>query len=130
MEEVWPVGVFASVDAGLGVHLEVARELGVPTIQLHAPAPATRTNENAARFLSQLDEYGLRLTAVFGGFDGESYADIPTTKRTVGLVPVETRQARTQEMKEIADFARQLGCRRRRAAPGLHSARSGRSGRI
>jgi hypothetical protein len=35
--EKWPIGVFASVDAGLGVKLEVAHDLGVPTIQLHAP---------------------------------------------------------------------------------------------
>jgi len=106
----WPIGVFASVDAGLGVKLEVARELGVPTIQLHAPHRATRTQANADAFLAKLKEYGIRLTAVFGGFDGESYADIPTVDRTVGLVPPETRAARLAEMKEISDFAKLLGC--------------------
>jgi sugar phosphate isomerase/epimerase len=102
--------VFASVDAGLGVKLEVAHELGVPTIQLHAPEKATRTPENAAAFLARLQDLGIRLTAVFGGFDGESYADIPTTQHTVGLVPLDTRAARTAEMKEIADFAHHLKC--------------------
>jgi sugar phosphate isomerase/epimerase len=109
--EKWPVGVFTSIDAGLGVKLEVARELGVPTIQLHAPAASTRTPENAKNFLAKLKEAGITLTAVFGGFEGESYADIPTVSRTVGLVPRETRAARTQEMKEISDFAKLLGCR-------------------
>lgn len=108
--EKWPIGVFASIDAGLGVKLEVARELGVPTIQLHAPAPATRTPEHAKAFLGRLKEAGITLTAVFGGFEGESYADIPTVVKTVGLVPPETRTARTKEMKEISDFARLLGC--------------------
>ena len=108
--EIWPIGVFASIDAGLGVKLEVARELGVPTIQLHAPAQRTRTPEQAELFLARLKEAGIALTAVFGGFDGESYADIPTVERTVGLVPRETRAARTREMKEIADFARLLRC--------------------
>lgn len=108
--EKWPIGVFTSVDAGLGVKLEVAHELGVPTIQLHAPAKATRTQENADKFLARLNELGITLTAVFGGFEGESYADIPTVSRTVGLVPPETRAARTQEMKEIADFAKMLKC--------------------
>lgn len=108
--EKWPIGVFTSVDAGLGVKLEVAHELGVPTIQLHAPAKATRTQENADRFLARLAELGITLTAVFGGFEGESYADIPTVSKTVGLVPPETRAARTQEMKEIADFAKMLKC--------------------
>ena len=106
----WPIGVFTSVDAGLGVKLEVASELKIPTIQLHAPHQATRTKENADRFLARLKELGIRLTCVFGGFEGESYADIPTVSRTVGLVPPETRAARTKEMKEIADFAKLLGC--------------------
>ncbi len=108
--EKWPIGVFASVDAGLGVKLEIASELGVPTIQLHAPAKETRTGENARAFAARLDELGIRLTCVFGGFVGESYASIPETQRTVGLVPAVTRAQRTQEMKEIADFARVLGC--------------------
>ncbi len=106
----WEVGVFASIDAGLGVHLDVARELGVPTIQLHAPHAETRTAEKAQEFLDKLSEYGIRLTAVFGGFEGESYQDIPTVEQTVGLVPPETRAARLEEMKEISDFARLLKC--------------------
>jgi sugar phosphate isomerase/epimerase len=108
--EKWPLGVFASIDAGLGVQLDVARELGVPTIQLHAPHRETRTAENARRFLVRLGELGIRLTAVFGGFEGESYADIPTVVRTVGLVPPATRAARLAEMKEIAEFSRLLNC--------------------
>jgi sugar phosphate isomerase/epimerase len=108
--------VFASIDAGLGVKLEVAQELGVPTIQLHAPQKATRTSEHAEQFLAQLGELGIKITVVFGGFEGESYADIPTCQRTVGLVPPETRAQRTQELKEIADFARLLGV----SAVGLH----------
>lgn len=106
----WPIGVFTSVDAGLGVKLEVAHELGVPTIQLHAPAQQTRTPAHAERFLKRLNDLGITLTVVFGGFEGESYADIPTVSRTVGLVPPETRAERTREMKEIADFAKLLGC--------------------
>ncbi len=53
---------------------------------------------------------------VFGGFEGESYADIPAVARTVGLVPPATRAARLAEMMEISDFARVLGV----AAVGLH----------
>lgn len=114
--EKWPVGVFASIDAGLGVKLEVAHELGVPTIHLHAPHRSTRTEEHAQRFLEQLASMGITITVVFGGFEGESYANIPTVARTVGLVPPATRDARTQEMHEIADFAHLLGCK----ALGLH----------
>ena len=106
----WEIGVFASIDAGLGVNLDVVRELDVPTIQLHAPHTETRTKESATRFLSRLAENKLRLTAVFGGFEGESYDDIPAVERTVGLVPLATRAARLAEMKQISDFTQLLQC--------------------
>lgn len=106
--EKWPLGVFASIDAGLGVKLEVAHDLGVPTLHLHAPTAENRTPQAAESFLAQLGDYRMRVTAVFGGFEGESYADIPTVARTVGLAPPATRAARLAEMKEIADFAARL----------------------
>ncbi len=105
----WPIGVFASIDAGLGVRLDVARELGVPTVHLHTPHRESRTPQRAAEFQRRLDELGIRVTCVFAGFDGESYADIPTVVRTVGLVPPETRRERAAELREIADFAKLLG---------------------
>jgi sugar phosphate isomerase/epimerase len=108
--EKWPIGVFASIDAGLGVHLDVAQELGVPTVQLHSPHAHNRNPAAAENFLKRCDRAGIRVTAVFGGFEGESYADIPTTARTVGLVPESTRAARLKEMKEVADFAQALDC--------------------
>ncbi|MBX3416019.1 MAG: sugar phosphate isomerase/epimerase [Pirellulaceae bacterium] len=109
--EKWPIGVFASIDAGLGVHLSVAQDLGISTIQLHAPHANNRNPQSAQQFLGELAKLGIQLTAVFGGFDGESYADIPTVERTVGLVPTDTRAERLAEMKEISDFARLLECK-------------------
>ncbi len=106
----WPIGVFASVDAGLGVAWDVIAQLRVPTIQLHAPHPEKRNQESANSFRGQLDDMGVKCTAVFGGFEGESYADIPTVVRTVGLVPEQTRHSRLEEMFQIADFANWLGC--------------------
>ncbi len=106
----WPIGVFTSIDAGLGVELPVAKELGIPTIQIHAPHAGNRGQATAAEILERLAEFKIEVTAVFGGFDGESYADIPTVENTVGLVPPATREARLAEMKQISDFARMLDC--------------------
>ena len=89
--EKWPIGVFTSIDAGLGVHLEVAQDLGVPTVQIHSPHQHNRNPAAAEKFMERCEKAGIRVTAVFGGFDGESYADIPTTTRTVGLMPESTR---------------------------------------
>ncbi|WP_164102024.1 sugar phosphate isomerase/epimerase family protein [Candidatus Laterigemmans baculatus] len=108
--EKWPIGVFASVDAGLGVRWEVIRDLKVPTIQLHAPHVESRIPAKASELRRQLESMDVTLTAVFGGFEGESYADIPTVERTIGLVPKATRAERLEEMKQIADFAHALSC--------------------
>ena len=95
----WPIGAFTSIDAGFGVHLDVVRGLNIPTIQLHAPHQASRTKQLATDFKDKLDQFGLELTAVFGGFDGESYETIEIVQQRCGLVPAETRQSRLQEMK-------------------------------
>ena len=50
MKPKWPLGVFASIDAGLGVNLNVAKELGVTTVQLHTPHAASRTPKRIAEF--------------------------------------------------------------------------------
>ena len=104
----WPIGVFTSVDHGLGVHLEVAKELKIPTVQLHAPSKEKRNQKDADEFIAKCD--GIQVTAVFGGFTGESYADIATTARTVGLVPQDTREERVGIFKEVSDFAAMLKC--------------------
>ena len=107
--EMWPIGVFTSIDTGLGVRLDVARELGVSTIHLHAPSRQQREPHRVRELKARFAELRLAVTTVFAGFEGESYADIPTTQRTVGLVPEETRATRLAEMREISDFAHALG---------------------
>jgi sugar phosphate isomerase/epimerase len=105
--EPWAIGVFTSVDAGLGVSLDGVKQLGVPTVHLHAPHGATR--QEPARVKRMFADADVTVTVVFAGFPGESYADIPTVKETVGLVPEATAAERLQETREIADFARAIG---------------------
>ncbi|MEM9412482.1 MAG: sugar phosphate isomerase/epimerase family protein [Planctomycetota bacterium] len=112
----WEIGAFCSIDAGLGVHLEVVKELGIPTIQLHAPHQNRRSQSAADDFRIRVADLGIQVTAVFGGFDDESYESIDIVKNSVGLVPPESRASRLAEMKEISDFARWLGC----SVVGLH----------
>lgn len=107
--EKWSVGVFASIDAGLGVKLEVARDLGIKTVQLHTPAKESRTSNNAREFSAKLNDYGIKVTCVFLGFEGETYETIAKTAESIGFVPETTRAKRLEEAREIADFAHLLG---------------------
>ncbi|MEZ6109506.1 MAG: hypothetical protein R3C99_00405 [Pirellulaceae bacterium] len=93
--EKWPIGVFTSVDAGLGVKLELPAIWACRRFNCTL-RPRRHARSERQAFLAKLSEFGITLTAVFGGFEGASYADIPTVVRTVGLVPPETRAARAQ----------------------------------
>ena len=104
----WKLGAFASVDAGLGLQIETVSHLDVSTIHLHAPRKPGRTAERAAELSETLAGIGVEITCLFAGFEGESYADIPTVQRTVGLVPRTTRSERVAEFREIIDFATML----------------------
>jgi sugar phosphate isomerase/epimerase len=104
-----PIGVFTSIDAGLGVNFDVVCELGLKSIQLHSPRSESRTPERASEFLYKLSEHGIKITTVFLGFEGESYETIDITSQTVGFVPQKTRAARLVEAFEISDFAKLLG---------------------
>jgi len=106
----WPIGVFASVDDGLGVHLDVVQELGIPTLHLHCPSPENRTRDAAEKFLARASEIGTEASCVFSGFDGETYESIQRTAATVGLVPEATRDERCALFRSTSDFASWIGC--------------------
>ena len=60
----WPIGVFTSIDAGLGVHLDVAKELGIPSVQIHAPHAGTRNAAAAEKFLNIILKQSDRLNLI------------------------------------------------------------------
>lgn len=64
---------------------------------------------------------GVEITTVFCAFEGESYADIATVQRSVGLVPAATRAQRLAKTGEISAFARKLGVGRVAAHIGFIS---------
>lgn len=113
---LWPLGVFTSIDSGLGVDFSILSRLGISTVHLHAPSAYKRTAQETSKLVTELHRLDIEVTCVFAGFEGESYADIPTVGRTVGLVPADTRESRLAELKSIADFASEIGVN----AIGLH----------
>jgi len=85
-------------------------------VQLHTPHGPDRAPDRVAQFRKQFADAGIQVTVVFAGFEGESYADIPTVQKTIGLVPPEFRAARLAETKAISDFSKAMGC----DALGMH----------
>ena len=69
----------------------------------------TFTPDAQEKLKQAISTSGITITTVFCGFTGESYADIPTVKRTVGYVPADSRAERIEKTKRISDFAKNLG---------------------
>jgi L-ribulose-5-phosphate 3-epimerase len=82
-------------------------EMGIRCGQLGVPggfdvntAPAWKQALADAKF---------RVYTVFAAYTGESYADIPTVRTTIGFVPQNTREAREHRTEEVSRFAHAIG---------------------
>jgi sugar phosphate isomerase/epimerase len=108
MAKQWALGVITGMKDGALPSLQAARDLGIPTVQLQYPAQLD-TSQGLEEIQAALQETGIEITTVFCGFAGESYADIPTVRATVGLVPADTRAERIAKIHQISLFAEKLG---------------------
>lgn len=85
------------------------QSLGVRCGQLGISGGTELADAAAEEWKSALDRERFTLVTVFASYHGESYADIPTVRRTVGFIPRETRQEREQRTCQVSDFAALLG---------------------
>ena len=85
------------------------RSLGVRCGQVGLDGEMPLTDAAAREWKAALERERFTLVTVFAAYRGESYADIPTVRRTVGFVPPETREEREQRTLEVSDFAARLG---------------------
>ena len=105
------VGVMTGLGQGPLQSLQTVRDAEIFTVHLQYPAQFDNADGIEA-IRDALRQTGVAITTVFCGFEGESYADIPTVINTVGLVPEEPREARVEKIERISRFARELGVRR------------------
>ena len=104
------VGVFLS-SLGIADRIEAvakAKELGFRSIQTPPLSAEWRTGARKADFVRAIKDAGLYVSAVCAGFEGESYADIPTVQRTVGYVDSATVDERVAVTIEYGDLAVEL----------------------
>ena len=105
------VGVMTGLGDGPLQSLQTVRDAEITTVHLQYPAQFDSA-DGIEQIRDAVRRTGVAITTVFCGFDGESYADIPTVINTVGLVPEEPRETRVEKIERISKFARELGVRR------------------
>jgi sugar phosphate isomerase/epimerase len=87
--------------------MEEIRGMGVRCGQMGIPGEMELSAAAADAWKRDLE--GFAVVTMFAAYRGEKYADIPTVQRTVGFIPLETREEREQRTFEISDFAARLG---------------------
>jgi sugar phosphate isomerase/epimerase len=103
------IGIMLGVGDDPADSLAKVREVGLNNAQMGRPPAKYLAGDAFEELRAAVEDSGVTITTVFCGFDGESYADIPTVKETVGYVPADSRAARVQETLAISEFAKGLG---------------------
>lgn len=87
----------------------VAADLGFRQVHTSALPESWLSGPQCEAYLAAARASGLTIATMFVGFDGQSYADLPAIRRTVGLVIPELREYRCRIALQYSDLARDLG---------------------
>lgn len=89
--------------------LETLRKNGFHTCQLISWSPSLWTTENAEKIREWLKEQEITVSAFWCGWEGPKEWNFYDGPLTLGLLPVEYRQMRIENLCKGADFAHELG---------------------
>ena len=101
------IGVFATHKGSPQATVDWVKSIGVSHIQHSCPPEECWSDPEG--FAQAFRDAEIAITVLFYHFPAESYADIPTIHRTVGLVSEETREERLTLAAKMSDFARAIG---------------------
>jgi sugar phosphate isomerase/epimerase len=87
----------------------VARRFGFRTVHANAIPESWLTGPERSAYVAAARSSGLNVATLFVGYDGQSYQDIPTIARTVGLAVPELRSHRLAVTLACCDLAREMG---------------------
>ncbi len=107
-DEIMPIGVVVSGKDPL-ISLEKVKSSGIFTCQMSVPSEQWRSKERIKLIKKTAKEKKIEITSLICGFEGESYRDIPTIKRTVGLVNFAMRGKRVLKVFSYSDITAELG---------------------
>lgn len=105
------IGTCVSLPSMDGIEQKLAtlKENGFDSCQIISWNPLVWTDENAEILKELLNRYSITVSAFWCGYEGPIVWDFYDGQQTLGLVPVEYRQMRIQNLCDGADFAHKLG---------------------
>lgn len=95
--------------ANVDEQLQKVHELGLPTCQLACWAPEHYGDANVAALREASRKHSVEVTTIWTGYSGPAVWNFVEGPKTIGVVPPEYREQRTEELKRGADFAAKAG---------------------
>ncbi len=107
---IMKIGVLLILDSeNVEEKIKKASELGFESCQFTCWNHSIMTDEVAVRMAEACKKYGVRISTLWIGWSGPTAWNFTEGPVTLGIVPVEYRYARMQELMHGSDFARKVG---------------------
>jgi sugar phosphate isomerase/epimerase len=103
------IGVLVALTDRPRDELRKVADLGLRSCQVSSWSPQDWTPEAAGRLRAAADDAGVTVSALWAGYSGPKAWNFTEGPSTVGLVPEEHRDRRTQELLSAAEFAARCG---------------------
>ncbi|UCC69874.1 MAG: sugar phosphate isomerase/epimerase [Armatimonadota bacterium] len=103
------LGTVVPLEGGPDEELRKVAELGLPCCQVVCWQPDMLTEENAEGLRQAARERGVEVVSFWAGYSGEVVWNLVEGPKTIGIVPPEHRERRTEELQRGAEFASRVG---------------------
>ena len=103
------LGLMVMLSENVSTAFEKVVGLGLETCQLQCWEPQILTKDLAEQVVQGQDRTGVKVSTFWAGHSGANVWNFTEGPTTIGLVPMETRAGRVEELKRGADFARAIG---------------------
>ncbi|MGF1578676.1 MAG: sugar phosphate isomerase/epimerase family protein [Gemmataceae bacterium] len=89
---------------------QVAKAAGFDVIHANTVHESWLSGPERNLYIQEAQKNRLAIDTMFVGFDGQSYADIHSVEKTVGILPLrDKREHRVNHVLEYSSFAKELG---------------------
>lgn len=105
------LGVLVLLNDGNGIEekIKAVKDMGFTSCQICCWNMNAYTDENAEKILRALKENGVSISTLWCGWRGKAAWNFYEGQNTLGLVPPEMREKRTEDVIRGSDFGKKLG---------------------
>lgn len=103
------LGIIIALNEEIEKKISMTKDMGLYTCQLNCWNLEFMTDEYAERIMKSCSENDVRITALWCGWSGPRVWNFKQGPHTLGLVPLEYRYARMNDLKRGSDFAKKIG---------------------